>query len=303
MNKDFIDKLEEIGCPYLENAPLGEYSSIKIGGTCKIATWPETTDQIKRLISLAKEYDIPHYILGNCTNILVPDSGVHGLVILLGKSGTNFHNITLVDDTTIYAEAGVSLRELCNFALKHGLSGLEFAFGIPASIGGAIFMNAGAFEGEIKDVCTECTFIDENDNLVTFSNPELKFSYRHSYFHDHSCVITSAKFRLTKGDREQIQAKMEGFFERRVAKQPLEYPSAGSTFKRPGGAYAAKLIDDSGLKGYQVGGAMVSKKHTGFVINYDHATSDDVLKLVKRIQDVVAEKTGYHLECEMIIMK
>ena len=302
MYETFINKIEEIGCPYLENAPLGEYSSIKIGGNAQVAAWPESTDQIKRLIALAREANIKYYILGNCTNILVPNEGVDGLVILLGKSGTNFHTITLVDDTTIYAEAGVSLMELCNFALKHGLSGLEFAYGIPASIGGAIFMNAGAFEGEIKDVCTECTFIDEEDNLITLQNPDLHFSYRHSYFHDHNCVITSAKFRLHKGDREQIQAKMEGFLQRRIEKQPLEYPSAGSTFKRPGGAYAAKLIDDSGLKGYRVGGAMVSKKHTGFVINYDHATSDDVVKLVKHIQDVVAEKTGYHLECEMIIM-
>lgn len=302
MYESFVNRIEEIGCPYLENAPLGKYSSIQVGGTCRYAVWPENTDQIKKLIASAKEVDMPYYILGNCTNILVPDDGVNGLIILLGKSGTNFHQISLIDDTTIHCEAGVSLQEVCMFALKHGLKGLEFAYGIPASIGGAIYMNAGAFEGEIKDVVTECTFIDEDGNLVTFLNPDLKFSYRHSYFHDHSCVIISANIHLEKGNREEIKEKMDTFLNRRIAKQPLEYPSAGSTFKRPGGAYAAKLIDDSGLKGYTVGGAMVSNKHCGFVINYDNATSKDVIALVEHIQKVVAEKTGYHLECEMIIM-
>lgn len=303
MSISFIDEIKNIGCTYLENAPLGSYSSLQIGGKAMVAVWPDNANQIINLINIAKSYDVPYYILGNCTNVLVMDEGVNGLVILFGKSGHNYNDITLVDEHTIKAEAGASLQDVCMFAYGHGLTGMEFAYGIPASVGGAIFMNSGAFDGEIKDVCLECTFIDENNEIKTLSNKDLDFSYRHSYFHDHNCCILEATFVLKDGQKELIKEKMDDFLSRRVSKQPLEYPSAGSTFKRPGGAYAAKLIDESGLRGYRIGGAMVSEKHTGFVINYDHASSKDVLDLVSYIQKEVSEKTGYNLECEMIILK
>lgn len=299
----FIQDIQKIGCPYKQDAPLGSYSSLQIGGNAKVAAWPTNEEEIIQLITAAKTHQIPYYILGNCSNVLVMDEGFNGLAILFGKSGNNFNKIEAMDELTVRCESGVSLRDLCNYAYDHSLTGVEFGYGIPASIGGAVFMNAGAFDGEIKDIIVECTFINEQQEIVTFSKEELQLSYRHSYFHDHNCCILSAVFQLKPGDKEAIREKMDGFLHRRVTNQPLEYPSAGSTFKRPGGAYAAKLIDDCGLKGYRIGGAMVSMKHTGFVINYDHATSKDVLEIVDHIKKVVKEQTGYQLECEMILLK
>ncbi|MDD4643090.1 MAG: UDP-N-acetylmuramate dehydrogenase [Erysipelotrichaceae bacterium] len=295
----FIQDLNKIGCLFKENIPLYSYTSLKIGGNARFIAWPENIVQIKALIELANQHFIPYYILGNGSNTLVLDEGVNGLVIIINK---NFNNITLTDNI-ITCQAGASLRDVCIFALEHQLSGIEFAYGIPASIGGAIYMNAGAYDGEIKDTIIDCTFLDENNQIQTYDNHQLNFSYRHSYFHDHRCCILSARLQLRHGDKNMIKDKMDDFFARRIAKQPLEYPSAGSTFKRPIGAFAAKLIDDCGLKGYRIGGAMVSEKHTGFVINYDNATSKDILELVEHIKDVVFTKTGYHLECEMRILK
>lgn len=295
----FIQDLTKIGCLFKENIPLYSYTSLKIGGNARFIAWPSTVNQIKALINSANQHQIPYYILGNGSNTLVLDEGVNGLVIIINK---NFNAIE-INDNTITCQAGASLRDVCVFAYEHGLSGIEFAYGIPASIGGAVYMNAGAYDGEIKDVVVDCDFLDENNRIQTFTNKELCLSYRHSYFHDHRCCILSARLQLRHGDKDMIKNKMDDFLARRVAKQPLEYPSAGSTFKRPVGAFAAKLIDDCGLKGYRIGGAMVSEKHTGFVINYDNATSKDILDLVDYIKKDVHEKTGYQLECEMRILK
>ncbi len=299
----FLEEIQKIGCDIMIDAPLGSYSSLQIGGKAAIAAWPEQDQEVLQLIETAKRYNVPYYILGNCSNVLVDDAGFDGLVILFGRSGHNFNEMHLVDETTLYCEAGISLQEICQFAYGNSLSGMEFAFGIPASLGGAVYMNAGAFDGEIKDVVTQCTFINEENELVTFTNEQCEFSYRHSYFHDHKCVILACLIKLHPGNKEEIKAKMDEFMQRRINSQPLNYPSAGSTFKRPGGAFAAKLIDDSGLKGFRIGGAMVSPKHAGFVINYDHATSKDMLEVIAHIQEVVKEKTGYQLEPEIIYIK
>ncbi len=295
----FIKDINKIGCLIKENIPLYSYTSLKIGGNARFIAWPNDIDQIMTLINLANKHDIPYYILGKGSNTLVLDEGVDGLVIIISK---NFNKIELENDI-ITCQAGASLRDVCIFAYEHSLSGIEFAYGIPASIGGAVYMNAGAYDGEIKDVVIECNFLDENNQIQTFTNEQLAFSYRHSYFHDHRCCILSAKIKLVPSQKELIKNKMDDFFARRIAKQPLEYPSAGSTFKRPVGAFAAKLIDDCGLKGYRIGGAMVSIKHAGFVINYDNATSKDILDLIDHIKDVVKTNTGYQLECEMRILK
>jgi len=300
IKNEFTKELSAIGCLFKQNIPLYSYTSLKIGGNARFIAWPSNATQIAKLIDIANFYDVPFYILGNGSNTLILDEGVDGLVIIINK---NFNLIEKIDSTIINCQAGASLRDICIFAYEHGLSGIEFAYGIPASMGGAIYMNAGAYDGEIKDTVIECTFLDENNKIKTLNNNELNFSYRHSYFHDHKCCILSTKIKLNIGNKEDIKAKMDEFLARRVAKQPLEYPSAGSTFKRPIGAFAAKLIDDCGLKGYRIGGAMVSEKHTGFVINYDNATSEDILNLVDYIEKVVKEKTGFQLECEMRILK
>ena len=300
IKNEFTKELSAIGCLFKQNIPLYSYTSLKIGGNARFIAWPTDASQITKLIEIANQYDIHFYILGNGSNTLVLDEGVDGLVIIINK---NFNSIEMIDETIIKCQAGASLRDICIFAYEHSLTGIEFAYGIPASMGGAVYMNAGAYDGEIKDAVLECTFLDENNKIKTFNNSDLDFSYRHSYFHDHKCCILSTKIKLNIGNKEDIKAKMDEFLARRVAKQPLEYPSAGSTFKRPIGAFAAKLIDECGLKGYRIGGAMVSEKHTGFVINYDNATSEDILNLVDHIEKVVKEKTGYQLECEMRILK
>lgn len=257
---------------------------------------PNTLQQLSELIKLLKECNQNYIVIGNGSNLLISSNGYDGIVVLVAS---NLSSIEVLPHNKIYCEAGVTLSRLCKISQINGFSGAEFAFGIPGSVGGAVYMNAGAYDGEIKDILYSCTFIDESGEIVTLPASELDFSYRHSIFTNKKHCILSAIFSFTRGEKSDIKEKMYGFLESRKSKQPLEFPSAGSTFKRPVGSYASLLIEQCGLKGYKVGGAMVSTKHSGFIVNYDNATSDDVLQLIENVKTIVLEKTGYSLECEI----
>lgn len=277
------------------NELLKNHTSFKIGGPADEFCSVTSVDEIRDLVEYAKEKNIPVTIMGNGSNLLVSDKGIRGLVIKLAKG---FDEIT-IDGTKIVSQSGILLSKLSNLALKAGLTGLEFASGIPGTLGGAVCMNAGAYDGEMKDVVKKVVYymdgkIQETENL--------DFSYRHSVFSDTDAIVLSVEMELKEGKYEEIKAKMEDFSQRRSDKQPLSQPSAGSTFKRPTGYFAAKLIEDAGLKGYKIGGAMVSDKHAGFVVNTGDATCDDVVKLIRHIQNVVLGEFGVELETEVKLL-
>lgn len=294
-----IDLCDEIKCEYLLNQKLSNYTTFRIGGECPIVVKPSTVAQIQSLTAFCNENNYDYYYFGKGSNLLVNDNGVDAVVIVLGD---NFSDISLKNDSTIIASAGVSLAKICKFALEKSLTGLEFAFGIPGTLGGAVFMNAGAYGGEIKDIFVACDTVDKNGDIHRFSKEQADLSYRHSVFMQKEMCIVSVELKLEKGDKAEIKAKMDELLGRRKDKQPLDYPSAGSTFKRPVGNYAAALIDECGLKGLTVGGAQVSEKHSGFVINKDNATCEDVLELISKVKETVYEKTQYKLECEVKII-
>lgn len=293
---NLVESIKHIGCEIELDVCLAPYTSFKIGGICKYLVKPNTITQIEQVILVFQQNQIPYYFLGNGSNILVSDDGYDGAIIVLSNQ---FASITLLDNQTIECQAGATLTKLCHFALEHSLGGLEFAFGIPGTVGGAIYMNAGAYGGEIKDVLESCTYLDENNHIKTISKCDMDLSYRHSVFTDTKCCILKAVFKCNIESKSSIKTKMDDYITRRKTKQPLEYPSAGSTFKRPQGNYASALIEQCGLKGYAIGGAMVSTKHSGFVINTGNATCKDVLMLVDNIKKIVLEKTGYVLDCEI----
>lgn len=286
---------EKIGCEYSTAALLSDYTSFKIGGKADVMVFPDTLEKIKGVVSFADEQKMPVFVLGKGSNLLVSDSGIKGIVINTCK----YDKIELSDETTIVCQSGVSLAKLCRFALENSLTGLEFAFGIPGTAGGAAYMNAGAYGGEMKDVLIECGHLDSKGNEGFFAGEELKLAYRKSVYSDSEYIITSLILKLEKGNREEIKAKMDDLMSRRKDKQPLEYPSAGSTFKRPEGYFAGALIEQCGLKGFTVGGAQVSEKHAGFVINIGSATAKDVNDLIAQCQKIVLEKTGVMLEPEV----
>ena len=276
--------------------PLAKHTSFKIGGNCRLLVQPKSKEEVVLALRLCRENGVSFLILGNGSNVLVSDDGFDGVVILLNN---RFAAISMVDETTVKATAGVSLMRLCQYACEQGLTGLEFAYGIPATVGGAIYMNAGAYGGEMKDVLQCAEHVDEKGVLGSFAGDDLALSYRHSAYTDSPYCILSGTFRLQKGDPKEIRAKMDDIMGRRKSKQPLEYPSAGSTFKRPLGAYAAQLIEECGLKGLTVGGAQVSQKHSGFLINVNHATCADVKALIAKVQEEVYRQRKIALECEV----
>ncbi len=279
---------------------MKEHTSFKTGGNADILINPKDDEAVKAILTFAKENDTPLTVVGNSSNMLVSDDGIKGIVI---KTAGGLNDISL-SDSMITAGAGVSLARLCIFALDNSLSGLEFAYGIPGTVGGAVYMNAGAYGGEIKDVLKCVTHITLELITEQKSVGELSLSYRHSFYSDNDgYFILNAQFELQKDDPKLIKERMDDFLSRRKSKQPIEYPSAGSTFKRPDGYFAGKLIEDCGLKGYRIGGAMVSEKHAGFVINYDNATTEDILNLITYIQKTVKEKTGITLETEVKILR
>ncbi len=295
---EIITLCENIGCEYLTDAVLKNYTSFKIGGKADLMVFPDSDEKISSIISYANEKSVPTLIIGKGSNMLISDSGFRGLVINTCK----FDDIYLIDETTIHCQSGASLSRLCRFALENSLTGLEFAFGIPGTAGGAAYMNAGAYGGEMSDVLVSCEHIMPDGTKGIFSGDELGFSYRHSSYSDSDLFILSLTLKLEKGNPEIIKSKMDELMFKRKDKQPLEYPSAGSTFKRPEGYFAAALIDECGLKGYTVGGAQVSEKHAGFVVNKGGASYDDVIKLIEHCQKTVMEQKGVFIEPEVKII-
>ncbi|MBQ8613541.1 MAG: UDP-N-acetylmuramate dehydrogenase [Ruminiclostridium sp.] len=301
MNYSEIDRIcEKYGVEILRDEPLSEYTSFQIGGKCDILVKPDNVDCMREILECCRKNDIKYYILGKGSNVLVSDNGFRGVVIVISSA---FSDVRLEDDECIYCEAGASLAKVCAFAKEHSLTGLEFAYGIPGSVGGALFMNAGAYGGEMKDVAESCDYLNENLEIKNMTAEEMMLSYRHSVFSENSYVILGVRFRLCKGDKAEITAKMSELMEKRRSKQPLEYPSAGSTFKRPEGDFAARLIEVSGLKGFTCGGAQVSEKHSGFVINRGGATFNDVMKVIDAVKEKVYADSGVMLEREIEILE
>lgn len=276
---------------------LSEYVNFKVGGPADILLIPNSKEQVIKSIKICKENNIPFYLIGNGSNILVRDGGFRGVVLSL----KNVKNIC-VDGEKIEAECGVMLKEVSDKAIENSLTGFEFACGIPGTIGGAVFMNAGAYDGEISKVIESAEVIDENCNIIRLSREELDFGYRSSLVMKKGYTVLSAVFKLEKGQVKTIKELIEDLTNKRESKQPLEYPSAGSTFKRPTGYFAGKLIQDAGLKGYSIGGAAVSEKHSGFVINKGNATAKDITDLIKHIQDEVKKQFGVDLHPEVRII-
>lgn len=282
----------------LIDEPLKDYTSFKIGGPCDYFMKPENINEISGILKLCHEASIPVFILGNGSNLLVTDKGYRGAVIHLY---TNFNRVEVIENT-IRAEVGISLAALAGMAARNHLTGLEFASGIPGTLGGAVYMNAGAYGGEMKQVVTEVVAVSREGEVKTFSADELEFGYRHSKLQDTNYIALDVTMVLEDGEKSAIKDMMKDLNSRRKEKQPLEYPSAGSTFKRPEGYYAGKLIMDSGLSGYRIGDAMVSDKHCGFVINAGDATFNDVYQLIQYIQKEVLQKYGVELEREVKII-
>lgn len=296
MNKnEQLKKLENI--TLLFDEPLLNFTFTKTGGPADILAFPKTKEEIARLIAYCKETEISWLVLGNASNLIVRDGGIRGMVIMLEQ----MNHITITDKT-IVAEAGAKLIDVTYKALEHSLTGFEFACGIPGSVGGAIYMNAGAYGGEIKDVCYTVDVLFEDGTLHTLTNEEMNFSYRNSTLQDKQCVVLQVTFHLASGNHEEIKARMDELTLLRESKQPLEYPSCGSVFKRPEGYFTGKLIQDAGLQGLQWGGAQVSEKHAGFIVNIDQATATDYVELIAHIQQVINEKFNVVLETEVRII-
>lgn len=284
-------------CPLLESEPLFRHCSFRIGGPAEVMACPTDEAELCAVMAACRAEGIVPRILGGGTNILAPDSGVPGVVI----STRGLDTLELTEDGEILAGAGVSLARLAVFAQRSGLTGLEFAHGIPGTVGGGLYMNAGAYGGELVQVAVSARFLTPEGELQTLDAGEMGLSYRHSAFMERPGVIVSGSFRLSPGDPEAILGKMRELMERRRASQPLELPSAGSTFKRPVGGYAAALIQEAGLKGFRVGDAAVSTKHSGFVVNLGSATAADVLTLIAQVRERVKANSGIELEPEVRI--
>lgn len=290
-------QLEEI--PVLWDEPMKNHTSFKIGGPAAALCAPKNRRQLRELVGFVQREGVDSWYIGNGSNLLVSDAGLNGIAILLDSS---FDGEIELDGTVLLAPAGKKLSAVCAAACAAGLTGLEFAYGIPGSVGGAVYMNAGAYGGEMKDRLLWVEYLAPTGEIVRLEQEQLSLSYRHSRFMEEgmqgSCIVRAA-FGLQRGEKAAIQSEMDRILNQRRQKQPLEYPSAGSTFKRPQGAYAAQLIDECGLKGFTVGGAQVSEKHAGFVINTGKATCADVLELTRQVRECVQEKTGYLLELEV----
>lgn len=282
-------------CPDCTLAALmKEYTTFRIGGPAKFLAKPKTVAELQNLLALCRAENLPYMMLGAGSNLLVADEGLDMVVIFTGEM-----NEITVENNTVYALAGASITALCRAAAEHSLDGLCFAFGIPGSVGGGVYMNAGAYGGEIKDVVSYVDAIDTSGNLMRLQASECDFAYRTSRFQQQNMAVVGAGFALKPGNKEEILAIMKDIIGRRKAKQPLEYPSAGSAFKRPQGAYASALIEQCGLKGFSVGDAQISEKHAGFIINAGDATCKDTRQLFAEVQRIVFEKTGFQLYPEV----
>ena len=294
--KELVALLQKDHIELRQDCPLAPYSSFRVGGKASLVAFPNSVEQLVSSLRHAKDCGVRAEVFGNASNVVFPDGEHHGLVVFTGGC----RKIALCDGR-IEAECGASLARLASFAASNGLGGAEFLHGIPGTVGGAIFMNAGAFEGEISQLCVRSVYYDRSEDRIGILKGDAHaFGKRTSIFQqERDWILLKTELALTPGEGEEIRARMHAFMERRRSTQPLEYPSAGSVFKRPEGHFAGKLIQDCGLKGYSIGGAQVSEKHAGFIINTGGATSADVLALTKHIQDVVLAQAGVLLECEI----
>ncbi len=300
LQKSFSAHFNKEDCTILFDEPMKNHSSFRIGGNAEVLVIPKKESVLSSVLKYADERAVPLRVLGNGSNVLISDDGLKGITIKLMNGLTD---LLYLGDGIIACSAGVSLTKLCNFALSHSLTGLEFAYGIPGSVGGAVYMNAGAYGGEIKNALMSVRSVDKTGKAEETPIENLDFSYRNTPFMKNGRIITAAYFRLNKGNKEEISSKMEELMTKRKTSQPLDYPSAGSTFKRPAVGYAGAHIEECGLKGTAVGDAMVSTKHAGFVINTGNATCCDVLKLMEIIKNAVYIKHGVLLEAEVEILK
>lgn len=296
IHPEFYEKLKAIvsADAILENEPMSKHTTFRIGGNADVFVSPEVS-QVSDIIALAKEYGVPVTVIGNGSNLLVGDKGIRGLVLSFGKEAEAIR----LDGNRMTVAAGTILAKAAAEAARNSLAGLEFAAGIPGSLGGAIVMNAGAYGGEMKDVVVSAKVLTPEGEIKELSKEELDLSYRHSCIPENEYIVLEATLELLHGEETAIREKMADFKNRRVDKQPLEYPSAGSTFKRPEGYFAGKLIQDANLRGYQVGGAQVSEKHCGFVINKGNATAQDVLQLIQDVKRIVYDTFQVELEPEV----
>ena len=289
------EQLEGIDIRFKE--PLKTYTYTKVGGRADYLVLPRNRYEMARVVQFANQENIPWMVLGNASNIIVREGGIRGFVILCDK----LNNVS-VDGYTIEAEAGANLIETTRIALRHSLTGFEFACGIPGSVGGAVFMNAGAYGGEIAHVLVSCKVLTKDGEIETLSASELAFGYRHSKIQETGSIVISAKFALSPGNHEQIKQEMDRLTHLRQLKQPLEYPSCGSVFKRPVGHFAGQLISEAGLKGYRIGGVEVSEKHAGFMVNVDNGTAKDYEDLIAHVIEAVEAHSGVRLEPEVRII-
>lgn len=278
--------------------PLKKYSYTKTGGNSDILILVKSTEDLVNIVNFVNKNNIPLTILGNGSNILISDSGIRGITVITSE----LNKIEILENNIVTCEAGATLKELTNILIEEELTGLEFACGIPGSIGGAIFMNAGAYGGEMKDVVLRVETIDEHGNIKVYNNEQMKFSYRHSIIQDNKEIVTKIYFKLQKGIKENIIAEVNDLNKKRSDKQPLEYPSCGSVFKRPEGHFAGKLIQEAGCQGLTVGGAQVSTKHAGFMVNINDASCEDYKNLIKLVQEKVFKNSGVKLEREVKII-
>ncbi|MDR6721659.1 UDP-N-acetylmuramate dehydrogenase [Paenibacillus amylolyticus] len=279
------------------NEPLKDHTYVKVGGYADTLIHPTTTEEIVNVVQIAKSHQIPLTIIGKGSNVIIKDKGIRGITMSL----SHFDQIKVHEDTII-AQSGANIIDVSRAALDHGFTGLEFACGIPGSTGGAIYMNAGAYGGQVDDVVESADVITRDGQRMTMSREDMKLSYRNSIFKDNEYIILEVTFRLQKGDKEAIAAKMKELTLLREAKQPLEYPSCGSVFKRPEGHFVGKLIQDCNLQGTRIGGAEISLKHAGFIINADHATAQDYQELINLIKETVYAKFNVQLETEVIFL-
>lgn len=296
--EQFKQYCDSIGCIALVGESMRSHTTFRIGGPADLFVRPRDRDQAVAVVKKAREFYIPVTVIGKGSNLLVSDGGLRGIVLSMDEKTANPPKV--LNETLIRCPAGASMASLCVFAMKNSLTGLEFAWGIPGSVGGAVCMNAGAYGGDISHVLYRVEYIDLQGNIKEAAAEELELGYRKSWFTRHpGYIITNTVFALSRGSASEIRSAMEEIMEKRKQKQPLDYPSAGSVFKRPAGAFAGELIEQCGLKGRRIGGAMVSQKHAGFIVNYDNATCTDVKTLIEEVRRTVRFQTGYVLEQEI----
>ena len=298
--REFVTLLQMADIDLKQGEPMCRHTSFQIGGPVAVMTFPKTPEQVGEILKICRQFSIYPMVLGAGSNILAPDQGLDTVVI---ETRTNMNRVEELCKGEFEAQSGATMARLATFAMERGYTGLEFAHGIPGTVGGGVYMNAGAYGGEMKDVVTGVTVVDRAGNVREIPAAELELSYRHSRFMEEDQIILSVRVRLEKGEREEIRGNMAELMTRRRTSQPLEFPSAGSTFKRPKEGYAAAMIEAAGLKGLRIGDAQVSEKHAGFVVNRGRATSRDVLELMGKVQEKVQADTGVLLEPEVRVLE